>query len=191
MASFAVLPSLIEMRVRRTDLQLISNLFTIAMGVLIIAMLAQISIPLPFTPMPVTGQTLGVAVIALLFGRFRAVATVSSYVALATVGLPFFAESTTGAGFGPTAGYLVGMLASSFVMGHMADRGWTKSFRGAWFAAFIGIVITFSFGLAALSYYIPKSALFAWGLYPFIPGDILKSLIAAMVVSQISKRGAL
>ena len=163
------------------------NAILVFVGVLTIGLLAQIQIPFSFTPIPITGQTLGVALIALLFGRVRAVSVVAAYLALGAVGTPLFATTTTGAGFGPNAGYLLGMLLAAFAMGHLADRGWTRSFRTAWLATFLGSVITFTFGLTALSFFVPKSALFAWGFFPFVPGDIAKTLIAAFVVSQVSK----
>ena len=185
--SSAALPSLLQAHVRHTGAQILSGVLTFVGGVLTIALLAQIAIPLSFTPVPITGQTLGVALIALLFGRFRAVTAVAGYLGLGALGLPFFAETAMGAGFGPTAGYLVGMLAASFMMGHMADAGFAKTFRGSLFTALIGSVTIFAFGLAALSFYVPNSALFAWGLYPFIPGDIVKILIAAVIASSVAK----
>ena len=181
--SSALVPRLLS----QIDGKFRNNAILIFVGVMTIGLLAQIQIPLSFTPVPITGQTLGVALIALLFGRVRAVSTVAAYLALGAVGAPLFATTTTGAGFGPTAGYLIGMLLAAFVMGHLADRGWTRSFRKAWLATFLGSVITFTFGLAALSFFIPKSALLAWGFYPFVPGDIAKTLIAALIVSQVSK----
>lgn len=187
--SSAAVPSLLQTHVRHTGAHFFSGVLTVGGGIIAIALLAHLAIPLSFSPVPITGQTLGVALIALLFGRFRAVVTVAGYLSLGAIGLPFFSETATGAGFGPTSGYLVGMLAASFIMGHMADAGFTKSFRGSWCTALIGSFIIFGFGLAALSFYVPNSALLAWGLYPFIPGDIVKSLIAALIASQISKRG--
>jgi biotin transport system substrate-specific component len=76
------------------------------------------------------------------------------------------------------------MMAASIAMGSLADRGWTTSFAGAWLAAFIGSVITFSFGVFVLSFFLPHQTLFAAGVLPFLPGDAIKTLIAATVARQ-------
>src|SRR4051794_850276 len=91
-----------------------------AAGIAILALLSQISIHLPFTPVPITGQTLGVLLIALTFGLPRAPWIVGSYLVAGLVGMPVFAVAP----FGPTAGYLLGMLGAAFAVGALAHRGW-------------------------------------------------------------------
>ncbi len=178
--SSAAIPGLIS----RNGGRVRDNALLVVGGIVTLALLAQISIPLSFTPVPITGQTFGVALIALLFGRMRAVAIVATYLALGAAGAPFFAVTKTAAGFGPTSGYLIGMLAASFVMGTLADRGWTRKFSRAWMAALIGSAITFTCGLIVLSFFIPKEALLMAGLIPFIPGDLVKTSLAAYFVSR-------
>ncbi len=178
--SSAVIPGLIS----RNGGRLRDNVLLVAGGVGALALLAQITIPLTFTPVPITGQTFGVALIALLFGRMRAVAIVATYLALGAAGAPFFAVTKTAAGFGPTSGYLIGMLAASFVMGTLANRGWTKTFPRAWMAALMGSAVTFTCGLIVLSFFVPKEALLMAGLLPFLPGDLVKTSLAALIVSR-------
>jgi biotin transport system substrate-specific component len=188
----AVIPALIS----RGGDRLRHNVLLTAGGVLALALLAQIAIPLSFTPVPVTGQTFGIALIALLFGGMRAVAIVAAYLALGAAGVPLFAATKTAAtgtaaGFGPTSGYLIGMFAASYVMGTFADRGWTKTFAQAWAAALIGSVITFTCGLIVLAFFVPQEALLMAGLLPFIPGDLLKTSLAAFIVSRKSMQAGL
>jgi biotin transport system substrate-specific component len=133
---------------------------------------------------PITGQTLGVALCALMFGRARGATAVASYLALGAIGVPLFALGQSGLSFGPTSGYLIGMLLAAFAMGSLADRGWSKSFPRAWLVAFIGSIITFTCGVFVLSFFIPREALFASGVLPFLPGDALKTVIAATIARQ-------
>lgn len=166
---------------------LVHNLTAIASGTFLLCLLAQISILLPFTPVPITGQTFGVALIALLWGKSRGVACVASYLALGSMGLPVFAAASSGLTFGPTFGYLAGMFIASFVMGSLSDLGWTKTFAKTWLAAFIGSVITFSCGVFVLSFFIPSNSLLAAGVLPFVPGDIIKTFIVCLIVTSTSK----
>lgn len=162
------------------------NLAAIASGVVVLSLLAQVSIPLPWTPVPITGQTFGVALIALMWGFKRGFASVLSYLLLGASGLPIFAAGKAGIG-GPTTGYLFGMLAGALVMGTLSDRGFTKTFRKALLASYLGSVCVFFFGLVGLSFFIPREALLTAGLYPFLFGDLLKNTLAATLVTQSEK----
>lgn len=162
------------------------NLAAVASGVAVLSLLAQVAIPLPWTPVPITGQTFGVALIAMMWGFKRGFASVLSYLALGAAGLPIFAAAKSGIG-GPTTGYLFGMLAGSLVMGVLSDYGWTKSFKKALLASYIGSLCTFTFGLVGLSFFIPREGLLVAGLYPFLFGDLLKNTLAAMLVSHSEK----
>ncbi|RYZ65290.1 MAG: biotin transporter BioY [Proteobacteria bacterium] len=180
MQSQALIPSLLDSRPasRLTEATLV------LVGSLALALLAQITIPLYFTPVPITGQTFGVAVMALLWGRKRALAVFALYIAEGAAGLPVFAQGASGLFMGPTLGYLVGMAASCFVVGSLSDRGYAKRFSTALTACAAGSVCVFTFGLIGLSFFMPKELLVEAGFLPFIPGDIIKSLLAAAVVTQ-------
>ncbi len=159
----------------------------LAAGVGLMTALAQIALPLPWTPVPITGQTLGVALVGLSWGRNRAFAILSTYLLLGALGLPFFALK---GGFllGPTFGYLVGMLLASFAVGWLADRGWAA--RGFWFAlgaAYVGSAITFACGLWGLSFFLPADKLLVAGLLPFLPGDLIKNTIAALISRRLAR----
>jgi biotin transport system substrate-specific component len=157
-------------------------------GLALMTILSRLSIPLGFTPVPITGQTLGVALCALMFGRARGVTAVAAYLALGAAGVPLFALGKAGLSFGPTTGYLIGMMAAALVMGSLADLGWTKSWGRTWLAAFIGSAITFGCGVFVLSFFLPRESLFVAGVLPFLPGDAVKTLIAATVARQWSQK---
>lgn len=156
-------------------------------GVALLSLLAQVSIPLPWTPVPITGQTLGVALVALSWGRKRALAVMMSYIAVGAVGLPVFALGKSGLAVGPTMGYLVGMIFASYLVGYLADKGFTKTFGRALLAAYTGSIFIFGFGVLGLSFFIPNEQLLIAGVLPFLPGDLIKNLIAASASSSIKK----
>ena len=156
---------------------------------LVLVACAYISINLPFSPVPITGQTLGVLLIAMALGRVRGMAVVAAYLLEGAAGLPVFAGGKAGAAWliGPTGGYLIGFLAAAFIAGYLADRGWDKSYLKSVAAMTIGTAVIFVCGLAWLSRFVPDSAILATGLVPFIPGAIVKIGLAAVILPSIWK----
>lgn len=165
----------------------LNHLLSFLSGVLLISLLAQVAFPLPWTPVPITGQTFGVALVALLWGQKKAFSIVACYLFLGILGLPIFAGAQAGFAFGVTSGYLLGMLLSTLVVGALSDRGWTNSFVKSWFAGFLGSCVTFTCGLFILSFYIPFETLFIAGLLPFLPGDVVKTVTAATIAHRLTK----
>ena len=157
---------------------------SVALGVALLTALSKIALPIPGSPVPVTGQTFGIALIALLWGRKRAMTTVASYLLLGFSGAPVFAGPVLPFTLGPTSGYLVGMFFSSAWVGWLSDRGWSRSLWRALIAAETGSLIIFAFGLGVLSTFVPSEHLLAAGWIPFIPGDVLKTTLAAWVASR-------
>jgi biotin transport system substrate-specific component len=180
----ALVPELVS----KSENKFLANILSVLVGVSLIGLLAQIKIPLPWTPVPITGQTLGVAIIGLNWGRTRGLATIWTYMVAGAAGLPLFAGGASGLSWGPTSGYLIGMLASVMVVGALADRGWVDNFWKALLAAYVGSVCTFAFGLLVLSYFVPSSVLLTAGLWPFLIGDGIKNLIAAGVTVNLKNR---
>ncbi len=176
---------------------LATELLLWAVGVMFVALLAQLTIPLPWTPVPITGQTFGVALMALLFGRNRSLAVMTAYLLIGGLGAPVFSAGTAGLELGPTVGYLFGMSLGALVIGELADRGARASWLGAFFAAACGSVITFTFGVAVLALYLEPTfgltksgahgptlgALMTMGVLPFLPGDFLKNALAATIAT--------
>ncbi|MBN2271818.1 MAG: biotin transporter BioY [Sedimentisphaerales bacterium] len=165
---------------------LVYDLALIIGGSLLIAVSAQIAIGFP---VPITGQTFAVLMIAALLGSRRAVACVLTYLAEGAAGLPVFAQANAGLvvfrGF--TAGYLVGFVVAAFVVGLLAEKGWDRTFGTTVLAMLIGNIIIYAFGLTWLSCLIGVRDAIAGGLYPFIPGDILKTVLAAVMLPSAWK----
>lgn len=165
---------------------LVYDIVLIVGGSLLIAVSAQIAIGYP---VPITAQTFAVLMIAALLGARRGVACVLAYLAEGAAGLPVFAQAKAGpAVFGGfTGGYLVGFVAAAFVVGILAEKGWDRKFRTTVLAMVIGNIIIHAFGLAWLSILVGPRTAAAGGLYPFIPGDILKIVLAAAAMPSAWK----
>lgn len=183
MNSQALVPVLLS----RTEHKIAANIFALMGGILLLTLLAQISISLPWTPVPITGQTLGVSMIGLAWGWRRSFAVVGTYLLLGGLGLPVFAPASATPILGPTFGYLIGMLIAASVEGWLGDLGFTKKFWQALATAYVGSAFIFSCGLFVLSFYVPGRELLWAGLYPFLIGDLMKNLTAAGVRSQMQK----
>ncbi len=156
---------------------------------LILVGCAYLTINLPFSPVPITGQTFGVLLVAMALGRVRGSGVVLAYLAEGAAGLPVFAGGAAGAGVlvGPTGGYLVGFLAAAYVTGWMADLGWDRGYIKSTVAMLGGTLIIFACGLAQLSVFVPAGVVLTMGLYPFIAGGVVKIAAAAIVLPSIWK----
>ncbi|MFM8771857.1 MAG: biotin transporter BioY [Candidatus Kapaibacterium sp.] len=156
-----------------------------SLGTLVLIACTQIRIPLPFTPVPITGQTFAVLAWPLLFGYRIGVASVASYLVLGALGAPVFAgfESLT-ALWGPTSGYLIGFAISAVVLGRLRDAGVTSSLFGLTSAIVAGQAIILLCGSLALSAFVGTQNAIAMGVAPFLAGDIIKTiLLVAMIRS--------
>jgi len=150
-------------------------------GSLLLALLAPLAIPLPFTPVPITGQTFGVLLIGALLGSRRGALSMVVYLVEGSVGLPFFTGGTSGwhTLLGPTGGYLLGFIPAAFAAGWLAERGWDRRFATAIVAMLAGEVVIYLAGLPWLAVFVGQGNALQLGLLPFIPGDIIKLLLAA------------
>ncbi len=153
-----------------------------------VALLAQLTIRLPWTPVPITGQTFGVTLMALLWGRNRALTVMTTYLILGAFGAPIFSGGTHGLELAPTVGYLIGMFFSALLVGELSNRGATRSWGRAFLASACGSALTFIFGLIVLSHFVPAAHLLTAGLLPFLPGDFLKNALAATIAVTARKK---
>jgi biotin transport system substrate-specific component len=158
----------------------------LAFNLLLVAS-AYLSFNVPFSPVPITGQTLGILLVAMALGRTRAVGVVTAYLLEGAVGMPVFAGGKAGMAVlaGPTGGYLLGFFVASFLVGWLADRNWDKSFARSLAAMSFGTAVIFVCGLTQLSLFVPAASLLEMGLYPFIPGALLKLAIAGVILPSI------
>lgn len=154
---------------------------------LLLVACAYISINLPFSLVPITGQTFGVLVVAMVLGRVRGTAVVAAYLVEGAAGLPVFAGGTAGPVIllGPTGGYLIGFLAAAFVVGYLADKGWHKGYVKSVVGMALGTVVIFVCGLFWLAQFVPSESLLAMGLVPFIPGAVVKIGLASIILPSI------
>lgn len=152
-------------------------------GSLLTALAAQISIRLPFSQVPVTGQTLAVLLVGALLGSRRGALSMIAYLTQGLLDLPVFAGGMSGVAYalGPTGGYLIGFVGAAWVTGRLAERGWDRHVLSTALAMAIGNLVLYAFGLAWLSIYVGKNAL-ALGVLPVLPGDVLKLALAALLL---------
>jgi len=153
-----------------------------------VALCARVTVPLPFTPVPLTLQNFAVLLVGLALGSRRGFAALALYLAEGAFGLPVF--NPTGLGgiaqlLGPTGGYLMAYPLVAFVSGFIAERG-SKSFRRYAVAAALGEVLLFAGGLAWLSVWTHGSWWQAahFGLYPFVFAEVVKVMAAAGLATR-------
>ena len=167
----------------------------IVSGSLFVAACAQLYVKLPFTPVPVTGQTFAVLLVGASLGAARGGAALLTYLGWIAIGLPFAAEGAGGAGLlavsSASGGYLWGFVVAALIVGRLAERGWDRRLGSAIGATLIGTIVIYVFGVSWLSgaLDIPVTAEGAelndaleFGLYPFVVGDILKLLLASLTL---------
>ena len=153
------------------------------------ALLAQVRFVLPFTPVPITGQTFAVRLTGGLLGARLGLITMLGYLAAGALGLPVFAPGGADglARFlGPTAGYLAGFAVSAWLMGRLAEAGWDRRFWRGVAAMGLASLPIYALGLIGLWLWrpVPLGTLLGQGLLPFLPGDLLKLVAAAGILSS-------
>lgn len=152
-------------------------------GALLVAASAQLVVPLPFTPVPITGATFGVLLVGAALGPLRGVIANGLYLALGLVGLPFYAEASSGVQVfaGATGGYLVAYPLVALLVGWCARRGLDRTPHGVAAAFLGGSALFYAVGvpwLAAVTGMGAGEAIRA-GLLPFLAGDLVKAALAA------------
>ncbi len=159
------------------------NLTLVIGGSLLVALSAQVTVPLPFSPVPITGQTLAVLLVGALLGSQLGAASLVLYLLEGLAGLPVFAAGRGGLAvlLGPTGGYLLGFVVAAWLTGRLAQRGWDRRFGSTVAAMLLGNVVIYALGLPWLARFVAGEAL-PLGLYPFIPGDLLKAVLAATLL---------
>lgn len=148
---------------------------------LVTALSAQIAVPLPFSPVPLTGQTFGVLLTGALLGPRLGACALLLYLAEGSIGLPFFAGGLGGAArvFGPTGGYLLAYPFAAALVGWLSGRGWDRRPLTMLAAMFFGSLVIYAFGAAMLTRFVGSHNALTLGVWPFLPGDTLKALLAS------------
>jgi len=176
---------------------------TLALGLACLTgLVAQIRIMLPWSPVPVTGQTLAVLLAGVLLGRWWGGISLAIYAGLGIAGVPWFAGWGSGLGYlaGPTGGYIIGFILAALFLGHFTDtyirsRSFLSMLALMLFANFILIYIP---GLFQLGLWlnlvkgepVTFTTLLSMGALPFIAGDITKAVIAAAIARGVTPKSA-
>ncbi len=153
---------------------------------LLTALAAQVRIPLPFTPVPVTGQTLAVLLAGAALGSRAGAASQGLYILLGLGGLPFFQGGNGGWEYatGPTLGYLIGFVIAAAAVGYLAERKQDRTIATALPAFLAGTAVIYVFGVAGLMVSLQTDLTDALvkGLVPFVIGDLLKVALAGTLL---------
>lgn len=160
-----------------------------------VGLAAQISIPLGFTPVPLTGQTFAVLLAGAALGTIRGVLSMLLYGVAGMAGVPWFADGASGFAM-PSFGYILGFIAAAGLVGFLAERGWTRTAVDTALAMVLGNVTIYVLGVIWLKFALPGTTwagAVALGMSPFLIGDAIKIALAAglfpLVWRQLTKRG--
>jgi len=169
---------------------LLSKPLSIILGSFFIAILAQISIPIPFSPVPITGQTIGVVIVGVMLGPLSGAAAVIAYIFEGAFGLPVFANFSSGIHilFGPTAGYIWSFIIGAFLIGHLDRLGFTSNFALSFLSCLMTTTLILVFGAIYLAI-IQNDLITAlkMGFYPFLIGDFVKSFLSALIILGLKR----
>jgi len=153
-------------------------------GVVLLALSAQLQLRLPFSLVPVTGQTLVVLLLAAALGSRRGPATVIGYLILGVLGAPVFAGAAVGPArlIGPTGGYLIGFVLAAGVVGWLSEHGWARRADTTAAGMVLGNLCIYALGALWLSRFVGGEAAIRTGILPFLPGDLLKVALAVLLL---------
>ena len=149
----------------------------------LVGLLAQISIHLSFTPVPITGQTLGVLLAGSALGWRRAGLSMALYVVAGLAGVPWFASHASGYA-GATFGYLLGFIAAGMLLGWLASRGSDRTIVRSALAILAGEVLLYLIAVPwlAVDLHVSLAKAFTLGMWPFVAGDLIKAGIAGVAL---------
>ncbi len=179
-------------RPRIQSLRLAREILLLSGFALLTAALAQLRIPLGFTPVPITGQTLGVLLAGATLGAWRGAGSQLLYWLLGMVGLPFYSNGTGGwsVATGPTMGYLVGFIIAAAVVGRLAEYRHDRQVITSVAAMTMGSMIIYVCGATwlAINLGIPLATgeqnAISLGVTPFLVGDVIKMCLAGLVTAS-------
>ena len=162
---------------------IIKKIGLVVLGSIALAIVAQLSVG---WPVPMSLQGLAVLIIGFTYGSRLAAATLVAYLAYGAMGLPVFSNGgSLPSLYGPTAGFLYGFVAMAWLAGLAADKGWTKNMFATLIVGLVVSVLLYVPGLAWPAAFLGKTMpeLWAGWMAPFLLGDAIKAVIAAMVIA--------
>ena len=183
----ATIPSTIAGNVVRGRLA-VDCLLVIAAS-LLIALAAQIAIPVPFTPVPLTMQPIAVLLVGVVLGANRGAAAAAAYLLEGMSGLPVFAQGHGGAAWllGPTAGYLWSYPAAAWIAGWFSEHGWGNKRVRAIASMSMAMGVIYIGGWSWLAWMLGPRAAFVAGVAPFLLADLIKVALAAALLPNLQR----
>ena len=159
---------------------LVRSIALVVGGAVFVGLTAQVAIPLPFTPVPLTLQTFSVLLVGAALGSVRGALSMALYLLAGVAGVPWFANQQSGWAFA-SFGYIVGFVAAAWLVGRLAERGADRRVVPTIGMMALGNVVIYVFGVAGLMLLadLPLSTALAKGVLPFLIGDVIKILLAA------------
>ncbi|MGZ5440784.1 MAG: biotin transporter BioY [Thermoanaerobaculia bacterium] len=166
-----------------------ANMLLVIGASLLIAIAAQVAIPLPFTPVPLTLQPLAVIFIGVALGSTRGAAAAALYLVEGFSGLPVFAQGHGGAIWlaGATAGYLFSYPFAAWVAGFISERGWGSNVARAISGMLLALAVIYAGGWSWLAILTDSRSAFVAGVAPFVVADIVKVAIGAALLPKAQK----
>jgi biotin transport system substrate-specific component len=165
------------------------DMILVSMFAALTAIFAQVTIPLPISPVPITLQVLAVCLTSAILGSRLAFMSMLVYITVGILGMPVFSGGASGLGvvMGPTGGYITGFLLSSYVTGKLVQRKPLPTLSNTLFAMFSGLLVIYATGMLQLSLVtgMPLQAAFMSGVVPFIGLDIIKIAVGAGVACSV------
>ena len=167
------------------------DILMVGLGLLLICLGAMVSIDLPWKDggIPITGQSLAVLVVGFVLGRKRGLLVIAIYLITGLVGLPVFANGTSGIDtlMGGSGGFLYGFLVGGYVCGALQENGFGLSFAECLTAMTIGTALILACGIAQLTYLYGLDKALEYGFWPFWQGAIVKIILGAAIVYFVPK----
>jgi len=158
-------------------------------GSLLLALLARLSIPVPFSPVPITGQTFGILFLGTVLGSRIGTLSVIMYISEGLMGLPVFAGGSMGflCLLGPTGGYLIGFIPAVYLAGYLSEKGFINNISTTLITMIFGTIVIFIFGISWLAVTAGFNTALSIGLYPYLPGAAVKIILATVVAYSINR----
>lgn len=166
--------------------RIVQNVVLVMIFSALIGLSAQLSFPLPFSPVPITMQTFVVLLAGVVLGSRLGAVTLIAYLGQGAAGIPVFAGGKSGilALFGPTGGYLFGFVIAAWLVGFLAERGWDRRLWTAALAMVLGNLVIYAVGVGWLATFLGFSKAITAGMVPFLLGDAAKIILAAVILPK-------
>ena len=170
----------------------VKRVVLVVLGIAALAVAAKIKVPVWPSPVPITLGTFAVLTIGTAYGPRMGLATILGYMLIGALGFDVFANSAAGTSgieymMGGTGGYLVGYVLATLTLGYAARRGWDRNVLLLAVGMFVGNLIIYVPGVMWLAHLYTWENAFAWGVTPFLIGDAMKLVLAALIVPAVWK----